>query len=83
MNIIIVALGKIPSHIDDCIKQIDLTQKNYTTNSYSDFKEAHTTSRIGGINTRLEKYNSVDELKHKRENIVKLKILKNKSTRIK
>ena len=36
------------------------------------WKEAHTTSRIGGINTRLEKYNSVDELKHKRENIVKL-----------
>jgi len=53
-------------------QELGITQKNYTTNSYSDFKEAHTTSRIGGINTRLEKYNSVDELKHKRENIVKL-----------
>jgi len=30
MNIVIVALGKIPKYIDDCIKQIDLTQKNYT-----------------------------------------------------
>jgi len=30
MNIVIVALGKIPKYIDDCIKQIYLTQKNYT-----------------------------------------------------
>ena len=30
MNIVIVALGKIPKYIDDCIKQIDLTQKNHT-----------------------------------------------------
>ena len=41
MNIIIVALGKIPSHIDDCIKQIDLTQKNCTIhlikNRYSNY----------------------------------------------
>ena len=30
MNIIIVALGKIPKYLDDCIKQINLTQKNHT-----------------------------------------------------
>jgi curved DNA-binding protein CbpA len=53
-------------------QELGSTKQNYTTNTYSDFKEAHTTQRIGGINTRLENYNSVDELKHKRENIVKL-----------
>tara|TARA_B110000305_G_C19394146_1_gene616498 strand:- start:394 stop:1257 length:864 start_codon:yes stop_codon:yes gene_type:complete len=30
MNIIIVALGIVPKYLDDCIKQISLTQKNYT-----------------------------------------------------
>ena len=30
MNIIIVALGIIPEYLDDCINQINLTQKNHT-----------------------------------------------------
>ena len=29
MDLIIVALGAIPVYLDDCIKQISLTQKNY------------------------------------------------------
>tara|TARA_B100000787_G_C16198499_1_gene302883 strand:+ start:775 stop:1881 length:1107 start_codon:yes stop_codon:yes gene_type:complete len=53
-------------------QELGSIKKNYTTGAYSDFKEAHTTSRIGGVNTRLETYKSVDDLKNKRENIVKL-----------
>jgi len=30
VNIIIVALGIVPGYLNDCIKQISLTQKNYT-----------------------------------------------------
>jgi hypothetical protein len=30
MDIIIVTLGTIPKYLDDCIKQISLTQRNYT-----------------------------------------------------
>jgi curved DNA-binding protein CbpA len=52
-------------------QELGSLKKNYTTNHYSDFKEAHTTTRIGGRNTR-ESFKNIDELKQKRENIVKL-----------
>ena len=52
-------------------QELGSVKKNYTTEQFSDFKEAHTTSRIGGRNTR-ESFKNIDELKHTRENIVKL-----------
>lgn len=52
-------------------QELGSIKKNYTTTHYSDFKEAHTTSRIGGTNPR-ETFKNLDELKSKRENIVKL-----------
>jgi curved DNA-binding protein CbpA len=52
-------------------QELGSIKKNYTTTRYSDFKEAHTTPRIGGTNTR-ESFNNLDELQSKRANIVKL-----------
>tara|TARA_B110000238_G_scaffold201111_2_gene254861 strand:+ start:4019 stop:5134 length:1116 start_codon:yes stop_codon:yes gene_type:complete len=45
---------------------------NYTTNNYSDFKEAHTTSRIIPQNIKRDQYKSVGHLESERSNIKKL-----------
>tara|TARA_B110001450_G_C17583979_1_gene466157 strand:- start:12 stop:1157 length:1146 start_codon:yes stop_codon:yes gene_type:complete len=45
---------------------------NYSTKIYSDFKEAHTTSRIIPTNFKRENYKSVKHLQTERENIKKL-----------
>lgn len=42
---------------------------NYTTKKYSDFKEAHTTSRLAPDNSQRKQFKNIDELNSTRSNI--------------
>ena len=67
---------KIPIAMDSS-KQLSHTELggksgNYTTKNYSDYKEAHTTSRIIPQNVKREQYRNIGHLKSERNNIKKL-----------
>ena len=67
---------KIPIAMDSS-KQLSHTELggksgNYTTKNYSDYKEAHTTSRIIPQNVKREQYKNIGHLKSERNNIKKL-----------
>lgn len=52
--------------------KLGVKNTNYTTNSYSDFKEAHTTSRIIPNNVNRQEFRNIDHLKTERSNIKKM-----------
>jgi len=67
---------KIPTAMD-ASKQLSHTELggksgNYTTKNYSDYKEAHTTTRIIPQNVKREQYRNIGHLKSERNNIKKL-----------
>ena len=65
---------KIPDafELSDSLSYRELGQGsniNYTTKKYSDFKEAHTTSRLAPDNSQRKQFKNIDELNSTRSNI--------------
>ena len=67
---------KIPVALDSSNNlqhtKLGVKNTNYTTKDYSDFKEAHTTTRIIPTNVKREEFRDIHHLKTERSNIKKM-----------